>query len=242
MLPPLCLLAALSLKRIRLWMWESAELRKRDDSHTPTPRASIHRVVWSDNSGKARPGRGVRVILSCLLAIGLLIPVLHAFPTGVSQFSAPYVIGDTTPDLDPTYLQLARHIRLNSGEDDRIFVWGFQPIIYVASGRRPASRFIICHALTGQIPWVNIDPDTETSQWILPGSWARLMDELEKNRPLFIVDTSPGNYAAYGKYPIHRYLQLYWFIRRHYVMDRVIFRSGAGGKRPYYHVYRRRVS
>lgn len=217
MLPALSLLAGLSLKRISLRLWPAGP-------------------------GKARPGRGVRILAACVLAAGVLIPVVHALPESLRQFSAPYVIGDSSPDLDPTYLHLARYIQQNSREDDRIFVWGFQPIIYVASGRRPASRFIICHALTGQIPWVNIDPEEDTSQWILPGSWPLLMNELEKNRPLFIVDTSPGNYAAYRKYPIQRYLQLYWFIRRHYVMDRVIFHSTPRGERPYYHVYRREGS
>ncbi len=239
MLPPLCLLGALSLKRIRLRLRLFTDLQKQSDYSIPPRQTVSHRVTWPQSAQKPPPGRAIRILLAFTLAAGVLVPVVHALPVSIQQFSAPYVIGDTSPDLDPTYLELARYIRQNSREDDRVFVWGFQPIIYVASGRRPASRFIICHALTGQIPWVNIEPDIDTSQWILPGSWGSFMEELENIKPLFIVDTSPGNYAAYGKYSIERYLQFYWFIKRHYKLDRVIFRKGTRGRWPYYHVYRR---
>ncbi|MBW2307005.1 MAG: glycosyltransferase family 39 protein [Deltaproteobacteria bacterium] len=242
MLPPLCLLGAFSLKWIRQRLGVFTHLKKQGEPYIPPRHMPPHRVTWPQRAQNPRPGKAVRILLACILAAGMVAPVVNVLPASIRQLSASYVIGDPSPDLDPTYLELARYIRQNSREDHRIFVWGFQPIIYAASGRRPASKFIICHALTGQIPWVNIDPDTDTSPWILPGSWKLLMEELEATKPLFIVDTSPGNYAAYGKYPIQRYLRLYWFIKRHYVLDRVIFREGGRGKRPYYHVYRRLTS
>jgi hypothetical protein len=113
------------------------------------------------------------------------------------------------------YLAVSRHIASHSSTDDTIFVWGFVPEIYVQSDRMHASRYTFCNQVTGLIPWENID-EPNTSATAVPGAMGIMMEELTRNRPIFIVDTSIGNVWAYGKYPFPRFPQLDAFVRDSY--------------------------
>ena|GEM_PF-5696905 len=90
-----------------------------------------------------------------------------------------------------------------SPEEDskNIFVWGFFPEIYVWTKSTPASRYIICNALTGQIPGINYS-DLDTSDKVIPGARQRFLSDLYRTKPEFFVDTSPGSHWYYGKYSL----------------------------------------
>jgi len=116
---------------------------------------------------------------------------------------------------------LTEYIKKNSTEHDRIFVWGFAPEFYVLTDRSPASRYIQTNYLTGLIPWVNCDPNIDTAYAIVPGAWEIFMREMNQNRPLFIIDTSIGNYACYAKYPPHKYKYFADFLNENYTVAKV---------------------
>lgn len=118
---------------------------------------------------------------------------------------------------------ISRYLISNSGSNEKIFVWGFYPEIYISTGRRPASRYTYCNFLTGLLPWVNTDKDTDTANTIVPGSWDIFMEEMKKNMPLFIVDTSLGDHRYYGKYPIGKFDRLLKFIQDYYRPEKVLF-------------------
>jgi len=124
--------------------------------------------------------------------------------------------------------ELVSYLKAISGEQERIFVWGFYPEIYVLADRMPVSRYVYCNFLTGLIPWTNAGSGVDTSQHIVPGSWDNLMEELHRRLPVCIVDTSPGGHRAYGKYPPSQFPRLDGFLGRFYRQDRVI-RDEHGG-------------
>ncbi len=69
--------------------------------------------------------------------------------------------------------QVADWLRTHTKAGDSIYLWGFEPHIYHASGRRPASKFI--YNVPQRVAWEN--------------RWAKdwLMDELRRSPPAAIV-------------------------------------------------------
>jgi len=139
---------------------------------------------------------------------------------------------------------VGEYVRKNSNPEDRIFIWGFWPRAYYFSKRRPASRFLYCDFLTGSTSMtdgMNYDPinpqegpsvfkrvlmdldgepgplrDYDTSQYIVPKAWPLFFLDLEKNKPLFFIDTSTANILRFGKYPLKEFPQLMTYIERNY--------------------------
>lgn len=122
---------------------------------------------------------------------------------------------DRTLPEDPS-LRVSTYIREHSGPEDRVFVWGYHPDIYLLSQRRPASRFLYASFITGLVPWTNGAPERDTAYAIVPGAMDTLLHDLEARRPLFIVDCSPGPNRFWQKYPLPKFPALHAFIRGNY--------------------------
>jgi len=145
---------------------------------------------------------------------------------------------------------VGEYIRENSQPHDRVFIWGVWPRMYYFTKRRLGSRFIFCDYLTGStsvthgmdfdpqkpqnIPsaltrvFMDLDPkdppvrDYDTSLNIVPGTWSHLFEDLEKNRPLYFVDTSTANIARYGKYPLIKFPKLKAYIDKNYQWEKKV--------------------
>jgi len=156
------------------------------------------------------------------------------------------------PQEEPIYQKLGDYIREHSETEDRLFLWGYLPKAYYFSKRRPASRFVFTQFLTGSSPkthGMDFDPEKpaswpsvwkrlaleisdrdpplqvyDTSEYIVAGAWDLLMADLEKNKPLFIIDTAPANINRYGKYPLEKFPRLHEYIQRNYFFDTTIDR------------------
>ncbi len=112
------------------------------------------------------------------LRIAGILLLLALFPLFRSARAAAFY--GQSPDSS---LPLGRYIREHTRPDDRVFVWGYQPDLYLFSGRRAASRFIYDSFLSGMIPWENVAPGVDTSSTIVPGAWDALQHDLEKSPP-----------------------------------------------------------
>lgn len=121
------------------------------------------------------PLRRVRVwraVSGIWLGLTLLV-----FPLGIAhQFASVH------PPTE-TGLYLAKH----HGPDDRLFVWGQDPEIYLEARIRPASRYITSFALTGYIFGGPI-PGIDTRRYIRPGAWQNLQRDFTRHPPTYIVD------------------------------------------------------
>lgn len=147
-------------------------------------------------------------LLSWSVMLGMLGLIAHL---GIKSVLAT---SRALPD-DPS-VPIADYIRDHSAEDDRIFVWGFQPDIYVQSNRRPASRYVIASFVTGLIPWTNVAPGKDTRYASVPGSMENLLKDLSRNQPRFIVDCSQGPNRHWDKYPPDNYPRFHTYLETHY--------------------------
>jgi len=117
---------------------------------------------------------------------------------------------------DDSSLRVSAYIREHSNPDERIFVWGYHPDIYLHSDRQPASRFLYASFITGLIPWTNTAPDRDTNYAIVPGTMDALLDDLTRRLPVFIVDCSAGPNRHWQKYPLDNFPRLRSFIVSRY--------------------------
>jgi 4-amino-4-deoxy-L-arabinose transferase-like glycosyltransferase len=99
--------------------------------------------------------------------------------------------------------EAGRHLREQAAPGDRLFVWGQVPRIYLDARLRPASRYIATFPLTGFIFGPPL-PGVDTSNRIVPGSWANLVKDLDAHPPAFIVDAeaAPGARYPVGQFPV----------------------------------------
>lgn len=111
----------------------------------------------------------------------------------------------------------ADYVRAQTEPGDRIFVWGFHPEFHLFTGRAPASRFVYGSFLTGLVPWTNVAPDRDTAYAIVPGALETLLADLERTRPVFLIDCSAGPNRFWQKYPLEHFPPLQAFVDRHYV-------------------------
>lgn len=179
-------------------------------------------ATWLDG---AEPSRRRRVAF----AVAVALPAALCLFGSLNFFATRRVLGDARHDES----EAARWIAANSQPSDRVFVWGYYPLLYVSANRLPATRHIGCHYLTGYAALGlgrKIPPEEEDKLGV-PGGWDTLFADLERNRPALIADTSPGNYHQWGRYPLTRYPQLLAYVTAHY--DRVAEIDGVA-------MYRRR--
>jgi 4-amino-4-deoxy-L-arabinose transferase-like glycosyltransferase len=92
-----------------------------------------------------------------------------------------------------------RYLSTYSAPEDRIFVWGHTPKIYLDAHRRPACRYITTFPLTGYIFGGSI-PGFDTSSRILPGAWTILERDFAKHPPTYIIDVQSDPRTA--QYPV----------------------------------------
>ncbi len=203
-------------------------------------------LVWAGAAlaGAASSGRGFEhYTIQCLppfalaagLALGELSTAARRLWTGSHRARATLlalpvaaVLGSTLrhplaalepplPPPDPA-LRASAFIGERTSPDEPLFVWGYNPDIHLYSNRKPAARFVYCSFLTGLIPWTNLDPQKDTAYAIVPGAMAQLLADLERSRPPFVVDCSPGPHRNFHKYPITNFAALQSLLDRDYAV------------------------
>ncbi|MGH8093781.1 MAG: ArnT family glycosyltransferase [Chthoniobacterales bacterium] len=101
--------------------------------------------------------------------------------------------------------QTGRYLLEHSAPNDRIFVWGQAPRIYLEARRRPACRFVVTFPLTGYVfGWsAQSIPSIDTRRWIVPGAWKDLEEDFAKHPPAYIIDVQVP--AKNAHYPVRNF-------------------------------------
>jgi len=185
----------------------------------------------SDSRGSKQTAAGLNIPVIGILIIvvifhGIFSPFyLHA--GRLKEWKLPWQKDARRYYLPKPPYELSEYIKSNSGKQEKIFVWGFYPEIYVLAERMPAARYINCNFLTGMIPWTNWQPGIDTSYTIVPGAWKIFMEEMERNKPKFIIDTSVGDINFYAKYPPEKFVLLYTFLQDNYKISKIFFKENG---------------
>ena len=125
----------------------------------------------------------------------------------------------------PGDIEAIEYLRENASEEDRLFIWGHAPGIYVEAGIRPASRYVLTFPLTGYIfgSPLSRDPDHDTSGRILTGAWDSLKADFARQPPDYVYDDESVRSPA--KYPVSDFPYLASMIDREYEL---VLRSSDG--------------
>jgi len=109
------------------------------------------------------------------------------------------------------YRAAGEFVRDRSEPSDRLFIWGSSHIYHYAE-RVMATRFFGCYYVTGMMWGSARDP----REFVVPRAWTELMDDLERARPLYIVDTSPAALDGYEAHPMSAYPPIAQLVAAHY--------------------------
>jgi len=123
--------------------------------------------------------------------------------------------------------EAGRYLSEHSATNDRIFVWGQDPKIYLDARRRPASRYILTLLFTGYDGRRNVD----TRYRIVPGAWTTLEQDFRRHPPAYIVDlhSDPG-----ARYPVRDFPILATLLAEQYepvarTAEGTVYRASARG-------------
>ena len=92
--------------------------------------------------------------------------------------------------------EAGRYLSTHSSPEDRIFVWGQTPEVYLDAYRRPAARYITTFPLTGYV-FGGPTPGLDTRSRILPRAWTNLERDFARHPPIYIVDVQSTKTAQY---------------------------------------------
>jgi 4-amino-4-deoxy-L-arabinose transferase-like glycosyltransferase len=121
----------------------------------------------------------------------------------------------------PQHEAVAAYIRDHTAPQDRVFVWGNWPALYVESDRIMATRF------PGFLRGFARGSDLPPNNWDMTAVvWLELQADLNRNPPALIIDTAPAGWSDFSKYPMSNYPVLADFVSARYhpvaTIDRVV--------------------
>ncbi|HLK93824.1 MAG TPA: hypothetical protein VKZ18_28285 [Polyangia bacterium] len=120
-------------------------------------------------------------------------------------------------EREPAYGGVAARIDSLTAPDERIFVWGNSPQLYVLARRPMGARFSSSNFVTGESPGTPTETGARNADLNQdPRRWQMLFDDLERRRPALLVDAAAAGWDGYGKYPLDRYPRLRRYVDAHY--------------------------
>jgi hypothetical protein len=118
---------------------------------------------------------------------------------------------------EPPYELVAARIDQLTAPDERIFVWGNSPQLYVLARRPMGARFSSCNFVTGESPGTPTETGARNADANQdPVRWQMLLDDLERRQPALFVDAAAAGWDGYGKYPLARYPRMRAYVAAHY--------------------------
>ena len=142
-----------------------------------------------------------------IAALGIALPAVFWW---VFNLNADPLTYDFSPPV-PQHQAVAAYVRDHTTSNQRVFVWGNWPALYVESDRLMASRFP--GFLRGFARGSGLPPDNwDTTSDV----WPALESDLSAHPPALIVDTAAAGWSDFAMYPMSNYPVLASFVAAHY--------------------------
>jgi 4-amino-4-deoxy-L-arabinose transferase-like glycosyltransferase len=151
--------------------------------------------------------------IAAVVALSVLVPAMW---WGAYDVVADPLTYDWSPPIAQHEL-VATYVRNHTKPNDRVFVWGDWPALYVESDREMASRFP--GFLRGFARGSGLPPNNWDTA---PDVWPELQADLERNPPAMIVDTAAANWSDFAMYPMRDYPVLQTLVGTRYRLVAVI--------------------
>jgi dolichyl-phosphate-mannose-protein mannosyltransferase len=131
---------------------------------------------------------------------------------------------DPTKDYAPLNQHVGAYIKEHTKPEDTLFIWGWGHGIYYYADRRKAVRLMHSDPLSGRIS--SEDPQKynykDAERTTSPEAWEIFSQDMEKNQPIYVVNTSPANIHEYGYFPMEDYPILKEYVAQHYRLETTI--------------------
>ena len=131
-----------------------------------------------------------------IAAFGIALPAVGWW---IFNLGADPLTYDFTPPV-PQHEAVAAYIGDHTTSDQRVFVWGNWPALYVETDRLMASRFP--GFLRGFARGSGLPPDNWDTT---PDVWPELESDLNAHPPALIVDTAAAGWSDFAMYPMSSY-------------------------------------
>jgi hypothetical protein len=159
------------------------------------------------------------------------LAVVAATALGFATANAWLVLArdDVVEDTFPLHRDVAAFLREDACHPGAsVFVWGLAPRLYVETGLRPASRFVLPqesvsgHQSGRGAPASSIDPADRRL----------LLEDLERSSATYVLDLAPSGFHRWHRFPLTTFPALLDLVRRHYeiagVVDGVVIHRRLG--------------
>jgi hypothetical protein len=165
----------------------------------------------------------LRKLATAAAAVGIAVPAIAWWSFNVGADPLTY---DFSPPV-PQHQAVATYMREHTSPDQRVFVWGNWPALYVESDRLMASRFpgfLRGFARGSDVPPNNWDTTADV--------WPALQSDLNAHPPALIVDTAAAGWSDFSMYPMSNYPVLADLVASRYhvvaTIDRVVIYAPNG--------------
>ena len=134
--------------------------------------------------------------ITAAAAVGIAVPALGWW---VYDLGADPLTYDFTAPV-PQHQAVAAYIHDHTTADQRIFVWGDWPALYIESDRLMSSRF------PGFLRGFDRGSGIAPNNWDTASEvWPELQSDLNAHPPALIVDTASAGWSDFSMYPMRNY-------------------------------------
>jgi 4-amino-4-deoxy-L-arabinose transferase-like glycosyltransferase len=124
-------------------------------------------------------------------------------------------------ETDPVFRRVAERLRSDECvQGATLFVWGYAPIFYYEARLPPASRFVVLpqSRLTGYVSgnFASLTAAGSAAPGVVPRHWDWLLEDLERSRATYILDTAPARIFRWDNYPLADFPRLKDYVSARY--------------------------
>jgi hypothetical protein len=138
----------------------------------------------------------LRRSVAAATVVGIAVPAIGWWAYDLGADPLTYDFGSPVPQ----HQAVAEYIHDHTTSDQRVFVWGDWPALYVESDRLMASRF------PGFLRGFDRGSGIPPNNWDTTSDvWPELQADLNAHPPALIVDTASAGWSDFSMYPMRNY-------------------------------------